>query len=211
MEQNEWCVIVHVDIGTLSGLDAVEEQMRNLVDDGKESAGTIELSVARVLGRPNHFEVIGRYESEAAYLAHLITPSNQAFRRYIAPMLGVPYEDRLHGARGPQHWPHADVGDFVVITQLEARPASLDAALPLVDLLAESRDAAASMIGQVRLQRHHRPDNLELVSVWASQQAFDAYTESKEAKAAIAALEPLLLAPVIDRRNELIIGAWSAR
>ena len=33
----------------------------------------------------------------------------------------------LHGPRGAQSWPAAGVGDFVVITQIEARPAQLDA------------------------------------------------------------------------------------
>lgn len=203
-------MLAHVDVGTLNGLDVVESKMRALVDGREETAGTAGLGVVRLVGRPNHFELIGRYQSQEAYFDHLTAPSHLALRGHVGPLLGAPYEDRVHAYRGQWSWPHAELGDIVVITQVETRPRCVDAALPVWDAIADDRRAAEGAKGQVSLQRWNLPNNLEIVSVWSSLEAFDAYVSTPSAKAVVAKLEPLLLAPISDRRNELIASSWSA-
>ena len=209
MEPGEWCAIVHVDIGMRSGLEVVEDALRALVEGSAESDGTIEVVALRQEGKPNHFEVIGRYASEDAYKDHLVSASNLAFRSMVAPILGSPYEDRIHGPRGDQRWPSASLDDFVVVTQLEARPTRLDAALSHFDDFAAEQSAAKGLVGQVALQRPYFANNLEVVSVWADSAAFDHYLASDRVQSARAALEEELLAPVDHRRYALIAGALS--
>ncbi|HEY5271692.1 MAG TPA: antibiotic biosynthesis monooxygenase [Acidimicrobiales bacterium] len=209
MESGEWCAIVHVDIGMRTGLEVVEDALRALVAGSTETAGTVEIVALRMEGKPNHFEVIGRFASESAYKEHLVSSSNLAFRSMVASVLGSPYEDRLHGPRGDQRWPVASIDDFVVVTQIEARPTQLDAALPAFDGFVAEQSSAEGLLGQVALQRPLLPNNLEVVSVWANSEAFEQYLESDGARSVRAELEEELLAPVDNRRYALIAGVWS--
>jgi quinol monooxygenase YgiN len=210
MKPGEWCAIVHVDIGMRDGLEVVVDALRELVEGSAESDGTIEVVALRLEGKPNHFEVIGRYASEAAYKEHLVSVSNLAFRSMVAPILGSPYEDRIHGPRGEQRWPSASIDDFVVVTQLEARPTEIDAALSSFDAFVAEQSAAKGLEGLVALQRPYFGNNLEIVSVWTDAAAFDDYLASEGAQVARTALEAELLAPVDHRRYSIIAGAWSA-
>lgn len=209
MDPGEWCALVHVDIGMRTGLEVVEDALRAFVAGSASATGTIELAALKDERRPNHFEVVGRYRSEAAYHDHQVAEPNLVLRRSIGPVLGSPYEDRLHGARGPQHWPMAQVGDFVVITQVEARPDRLDAATTGFDAFVAERSEEAGLVGQVALQRRYLPNNLEVVSVWSGPEAFDEHAGSKPAVTSRAGLEEMLLAPIEDRRFQLFAGTWS--
>lgn len=208
MNQAEWCALVHVDIGMRSGLEAIEALLVDLAEEAGNSPGTLEVVALKDVARANHFEVVGRFESEEAYLAHLVSPSNLALRRGIAAVLGSPYEDRLHAPRGAERWPAASTGDVVVVTQFEARPDRRGEALEAFDALHAVDLAAPGLVGEVALQRRGLPTNLELVSVWTSLEAFEEYLESAAAQAARAALDPLLLAPAGDRRNTVLGGSW---
>jgi quinol monooxygenase YgiN len=88
VEASQWCAAAHVDIGPLFGLEAAEESFSEFVDAADVEPGTIARSVLRLVSRPNHFEVVGRFVSEDAYLSHLVTPSNLVLRASIAPALG---------------------------------------------------------------------------------------------------------------------------
>ncbi len=208
MEANEWCAVVHVDIDPFSRLDEIERLLTEFVAAGNRDAGTIQLATLRQDGRPNHFEMIGRYASEAAYFAHLVTPINLAMRADIAALLGSPHEDRLHHPRGEQRWPSAREGDFVAITQVEIQPSALASALSVLDAVAETQSVAEGCRGTVLLQRHYVPNNLEAISVWSSPEGFDEHLASSAATRR-EELAPLLVAPIDDRRYELIAGTWA--
>jgi quinol monooxygenase YgiN len=182
MDTNELCAVAHVDFrpsfadrGALIAaqragngpVEAGEQVLRALVAAG-HPPGTVDLAVLQQLSATNHFEVIGRFSSEAAYEAHLISAANLDYRRSVASALGSPYDDRLLSARGEQAWPGAGAGDFVVIMQVDIQPPRLDEALSLVDEVAAAQSADVAMGGQVLLQRRCRPSNLELISVWSS-------------------------------------------
>jgi quinol monooxygenase YgiN len=209
MEQGELCAVVHVDIGMRTGLEVVEDALHALADGSSETPGTLGVTALRLEGKPNHFEVIGRFASEAAYHDHLVGASNLAFRAMVAPVLGSPYEDRLHAARGNQSWPSAGIDDFVVVTQIEARPSELDGALAAFDEFVAEQSSAVGLRGQVALQRRQLANNLEVVSVWTDADAFESYLASEQASSRQRVLEATLLAPVDNRRYSLIAGGWS--
>jgi quinol monooxygenase YgiN len=97
----------------------------------------------------------------------------------------------------------------VVIMQIEIQPPRLDQALPLVGELAEAQSADAATNGQVLLQRHHRPSNLELISVWSSSEAFGEHLASGCAQAPRSALASRLVAPIDVRLHRLFVGGWT--
>ena len=204
MESSEWCALAHIDIGSRNGLEEVEQLLSDVVLDLPDDV--IGFAGLRTEDRPNHFELIGRYRSEAAYIEHLTRPSKLAFRRGIKPRLASPYEDRLHKPRGPQTWPEATKGDCVVITRVEVRPGRLQEALPFVDELIATRLAAQGLAGQAVLERRDRPYVAEIISVWASSEAFTEHVAAEPEQSSHAALGPLLLAPVSDREYSFIVG-----
>jgi quinol monooxygenase YgiN len=221
MDANEWCAIAHVDFrpsfagrgaliaaqraGNGPGFEEGEQVLRALAAAG-HPPGTVDLVVLQQLYAANHFEVIGRFSSEAAYEAHLISVANLDYRRDVAPALASPYVDRLLSARVEQAWPGAGAGDVVVIMQVEIQPPRLDEALSLVEEVAAAQSADAAMIGQVLLQRRYRPSNLELISVWSSSEAFEEHLASGSAQAPRSALAPRLVAPIDVRRHRLFAG-----
>ena len=223
MDTNEWCAIAHIDFrpsfadrgariaalqaGEGPSLEEGEQVLRVLVAAGRPP-GTVGLAVVQLYAA-NHFEVIGRFSSEAAYEAYLISTANLGYRRGVAPALASPYEDRLHGARGEQAWPGAGADDVVVIMQIEIQPPRLDEALSLVEELAAAQSADAAMSGQVLLQRRYRPSNLELISVWSSSEAFEEHLASGSAQAPRSALASRLVAPIDVRPHRLFAGGWT--
>jgi quinol monooxygenase YgiN len=220
---NEWCAITHIDFrpsftdrgapiaalqaGKGPSLEEAEQVLRVLVA-AERPPGTVDLTVLQQQYAANHFEVIGRFSSEAAYEAHLISTANLGYRRGVAPALASPYEDRLHSARGEQAWPGAGAGDVVVIVQIEIQPPRLDQALSLEELAA-AQSADAAMSGQALLQRRHRPSNLELMSVWSSSEAFEEHLASGSAQASRSALASRLVAPIDVRPHRLFAGGWT--
>lgn len=206
MDLGEWCALVHLDIGMRTGLEVVEEQLRQLAEAADATAGTIELAILRDVRRPNHFEMIGRYESEDAYHRHQVAASNLAFRRSVGPVLGSPYEDRLHGPKGQQSWPSASIGDLVVITQVEARPDQQGSATARFDAVVAAQSTNANLVGQVALQRKGMANNLEALSVWSGPAGFEDFLGSEPAASSRASLEESLLAPIDDRLFLLFAG-----
>ncbi len=224
MDTNEWCAIAHIDFrpsfadrGALvaavqagKGLSVEEgEQVLRVLVAAGHPPGTVDLAVLQQLHAANHFEVIARFSSEAAYEAHLISLANLDYRRGVAPALASPYKDRLHMARGEKAWPGAGAGDVVVIMQIEIQPPRLDEALSLVEELAAAQLADTAMSGQVLLQRRCRASNLELISVWSSSEAFEEHLASGSAQAPRSALASRLVAPVDARPHRLFAGGWT--
>jgi quinol monooxygenase YgiN len=99
MDTNEWCAITHIDFrpsfadrgasiaalqaGNGPSLEEAEQVLRVLVA-AERPPGTVDLTVLQQLYAANHFEVIGRFSSEAAYEAHLISTAT-VWRRPSPP------------------------------------------------------------------------------------------------------------------------------
>lgn len=221
MDTNEWCAIAHIDFrpsfadrgpvlqaGKGPSFEEGEQVLRTLLA-AEHPSGTVVLAVLQQLYAANHFGVIGRFSSGAAYEAHLVSTANLDYRRGVASALASPYVDRLLSALGGQAWPGAGAGDVVVIMQIDIQPPRLDEALSLVDEVAAAQSADAAMSGQVLLQRRYRPSNLELISVWSSSEAFEELLASGSAQAPRSALASQLVAPIDVRRHRLFAGGWT--
>ena len=88
-------VIVHVDIIPPS-TDAAVVLLKNYRQDSLKEAGVKRVEVLQQVGRPNHFTLVEEWENQAAYDHHVSAPATIQFRTRIAPMLGSPFDERLH-------------------------------------------------------------------------------------------------------------------
>jgi quinol monooxygenase YgiN len=200
MELDEWCAAAHVDVMPGTRLEVAEDALRAWAAGGGTLAGVLDLLALKDERRPNHFEVVGRFASEASYRAHQTADSNLAFRWTVGSALGSPYEDRVLAPWGEQRWPVANVGDFVMITQVEARPDHVNEAAARFDAVLAELAGAEGLLGFVALQRRYLPNNLEALSVWSDAEACGAQAATRPVSSASAALEATLLAPIENRR-----------
>jgi quinol monooxygenase YgiN len=90
-------VVTHVDI--IGGPQGVAEAIKLMHDFAAESLKDKAASRFEILqqdGRFNHFVMLELWQSREAYDAHNNQQYARRFREKIAPMLGSPFDVRLH-------------------------------------------------------------------------------------------------------------------
>ena len=88
-------VVTHVDVMpkfTAAG----RELLAQFAADSRKDAGAVRIEVFEELGRPNHSTVVEVWESRKAYDDHLAADHTRAYRAKLQPMLGSPFDERLH-------------------------------------------------------------------------------------------------------------------
>jgi quinol monooxygenase YgiN len=88
-------VVTHVDVMprfTAAG----RELLLQFATDSRKDAGAVRIEVLEELGRPNHSTVVEAWESRKAYDDHLMADHTRAYRAKLQPMLGSPFDERLH-------------------------------------------------------------------------------------------------------------------
>jgi quinol monooxygenase YgiN len=88
-------VVVHVDVMPPYTEAAVNLLVR-LRRDSLQDAGERNFQVLQELGRPNHFTLVEAWADRAAYEAHNAAEHTRHFRDELQPMLGSPFDERLH-------------------------------------------------------------------------------------------------------------------
>jgi quinol monooxygenase YgiN len=88
-------VVTHVDVMpkfTAAGRDLLLQ----FATDSRKDAGAVRIEVFEELGRPNHSTVVEVWESRKAYDDHLAADHTRDYRAKLQPMLGSPFDERLH-------------------------------------------------------------------------------------------------------------------
>ncbi len=89
-------VVTHIDIlGPTAAADAAKMLLEFAANSRKE-AGSVRFEVLREPTRLNHFTVVEVWESRMAFENHLASAHSKAFREKLQPMLGSPFDERLH-------------------------------------------------------------------------------------------------------------------
>jgi quinol monooxygenase YgiN len=89
------CVVTHVDVippFTAEGRKLLQE----FSTETRRDAGLVRVEVFEELGRPNHSTVVEVWKSKKAYEDHLAAAHVKAYRAKLQPMLGSPFDERLH-------------------------------------------------------------------------------------------------------------------
>lgn len=89
-------IVTHVD--TFGGEKAAEaaKMLQQYVADCKKDPGAVRIELAREPNRLNHFALVEIWRSRKDFEAHLDKPYTVAFRNKIQPILGGPFDERLH-------------------------------------------------------------------------------------------------------------------
>jgi len=88
-------VVTHVDIvppSTAAGTKLVQQY----VVDSRKDKGIVRIEAGAQVSRLNHISIIEVWQSQKAFDEHEAAAYTRQFRQQIDPMLGSPYDERLH-------------------------------------------------------------------------------------------------------------------
>lgn len=88
-------VVTHVDIippDTAAGTKLVQQY----VADSRKDKGFVRMEAGAQISRVNHISIVEVWQSQQAFDAHVAAAHTRQFRQQIDPMLGSPYDERLH-------------------------------------------------------------------------------------------------------------------
>jgi quinol monooxygenase YgiN len=89
------CVVTHVDVLPKFTADG-RELFRRFAADSRKDAGAFRVEVFEELARPNHSTIVEMWETRKAYDDHLAADHTRAYRARLQPLLGSPFDERLH-------------------------------------------------------------------------------------------------------------------
>jgi quinol monooxygenase YgiN len=91
-------VVTHVDIaGTPEVVAEATRLLREFSADSKKDRGVVRFELLIQDGRLNHFTIVEVWQTRDAFEAHSSAEHTKRFREKIQPMLGSPFDERLHG------------------------------------------------------------------------------------------------------------------
>jgi quinol monooxygenase YgiN len=89
-------VVTHVDIGGPALAAEGSKLLEQFATDSVKDPGSVRFELLREPNRINHFTIVEVWQSRKDFEAHLILPHTKAFREKIQPLLGSPFDERLH-------------------------------------------------------------------------------------------------------------------
>ena len=88
-------VVTHVDVPPNFTADTVPLLLQFATDSRKES-GCVRFEVLQEPPHPNHFTFVETWMTRRAFESHLRAAHSIRFRAKLQPMLGSPFDERLH-------------------------------------------------------------------------------------------------------------------
>lgn len=70
--------------------------LQQFASDSHKDKGVVRFELLGDVSRKNHFTIISVWENQAAFDAHLEANHTKQFREKLQPMLGSPFDERLH-------------------------------------------------------------------------------------------------------------------
>ena len=88
-------VVTHVDAEPQFTQGATR-LLETFAADSRRDPGAVRIEVLEENGKPNHFTVVEVWQNQKAYDSHLSLAHTKDFRAKLLPMLGSPFDERLH-------------------------------------------------------------------------------------------------------------------
>ena len=89
-------VVTHVDILGPTAAAEAAKMLQQFTADSLKDAGAVRFEVLREPNRVNHFTIVEVWQNRQDFETHLAAPHSKTFREKIQPMLGSPFDERLH-------------------------------------------------------------------------------------------------------------------
>jgi quinol monooxygenase YgiN len=88
-------VVTHVDVVPTEAASGTK-LLKQYAEESRKDKGAVRVEVYIQISRINHFSVVEVWENRQALDAHEAAPHTKKFREQIDPLLGSPYDERLH-------------------------------------------------------------------------------------------------------------------
>jgi quinol monooxygenase YgiN len=88
-------VVTHVDVLPTEAA-AGTKILQLYAAESRKDKGAVRVEVYIQISRINHFSVVEVWQNRQALEAHEAAPHTKKFREQIDPLLGSPYDERLH-------------------------------------------------------------------------------------------------------------------
>jgi quinol monooxygenase YgiN len=88
-------VVAHVDVLPTEAATGTK-LLKQYAEESRKDKGAVRVEVYIQVSRVNHFSVVEVWENRQALDAHEAAPHTKKFREQIDPLLGSPYDERLH-------------------------------------------------------------------------------------------------------------------
>jgi quinol monooxygenase YgiN len=88
-------VVTHVDIVPTQKA-AGTKLVQQYVADTRKDPGLVRIEAGSEISRDNHISIEEVWESRKAFDDHVAAAHTRQFRQQLDPMLGSPYDERLH-------------------------------------------------------------------------------------------------------------------
>lgn len=89
-------VVTHVDVLGQNGAAEAAKMLHDFAADSRTDEGSVRFEVLRDPNRLNHFTIVEVWRSRQNFESHLAAGHTKAFREKLQPMLGSPFDERLH-------------------------------------------------------------------------------------------------------------------
>ena len=90
-------VVTHVDLTPNYAADGTKLLLQ-FAADSKRDSGVVRFELLQDNARGNHFTLVEVWENSKAFEAHEAAEHSKNFREKLQPMLGSPFDERLHHA-----------------------------------------------------------------------------------------------------------------
>ncbi len=89
-------VVTHVDVLGPNGAVEAAQILHQFAADSRNDQGSVRFEVLRDPVRLNHFTIVEVWRTRQDFESHLAAGHTKAFREKLQPMLGSPFDERLH-------------------------------------------------------------------------------------------------------------------
>lgn len=89
-------VVTHVDVLGQNGAAEAAKMLHQFAADSRNDRGSVRFEVLRDPDRLNHFTMVEVWRTRQDFESHLAASHSRAFREKLQPMLGSPFDERLH-------------------------------------------------------------------------------------------------------------------
>jgi quinol monooxygenase YgiN len=88
-------VVTHIDV-TPNYTNDTTKLLREFASDSRKDTGMVRVEILQQDSRLNHYTIVEVWQSREAFEAHSAADHTTRFREKLGPMLGSPYDERLH-------------------------------------------------------------------------------------------------------------------
>lgn len=88
-------VVTHVDVMPNYAADGAK-LLKQFAVDSRNDGGSVRFELLGEPTRKNHFTIVSVWENQAAFESHLEARHTREFREKLQPLLGSPFDERLH-------------------------------------------------------------------------------------------------------------------